>query len=214
MASITFGTPLQGFTDRRKGSLTVTPVQGPNNFSAYIYQCWLNVDWDGAHNAYGLDRPDDGARTYPLQKALAPREANGHLANARRGGVGEWVGLVAKTRQEAIQILKTNHPLWVALGNPRNPNEITAKQEAILDQFLDTRTRTPYGSLEDVPGNGKFPIVQLLFLGQPFPGYYVSQSMAFDRTRQPLNLWDQNTCLLYTSPSPRDRQKSRMPSSA
>ena len=25
---------------------------------------------------------------------------------------------------------------------------------------------------------------------------------------------DDNTCLLYTSPSPRDRQKSRMPSSA
>ena len=25
---------------------------------------------------------------------------------------------------------------------------------------------------------------------------------------------DRNTCLLYTSPSPRDRQKSRMPSSA
>ena len=25
---------------------------------------------------------------------------------------------------------------------------------------------------------------------------------------------DPNTCLLYTSPSPRDRQKSRMPSSA
>ena len=26
--------------------------------------------------------------------------------------------------------------------------------------------------------------------------------------------WDAKTCLLYTSPSPRDRQKSRMPSSA
>ena len=26
--------------------------------------------------------------------------------------------------------------------------------------------------------------------------------------------WRYNTCLLYTSPSPRDRQKSRMPSSA
>ena len=26
--------------------------------------------------------------------------------------------------------------------------------------------------------------------------------------------WIHNTCLLYTSPSPRDRQKSRMPSSA
>ena len=29
-----------------------------------------------------------------------------------------------------------------------------------------------------------------------------------------LNFWLQYTCLLYTSPSPRDRQKSRMPSSA
>eukprot|EP01015_Nassula_variabilis_P032323 TRINITY_DN7501_c0_g1_i1.p2 TRINITY_DN7501_c0_g1~~TRINITY_DN7501_c0_g1_i1.p2 ORF type:complete len:105 (-),score=29.68 TRINITY_DN7501_c0_g1_i1:10-324(-) len=26
--------------------------------------------------------------------------------------------------------------------------------------------------------------------------------------------WETNDCLLYTSPSPRDRQKSRMPSSA
>ena len=29
-----------------------------------------------------------------------------------------------------------------------------------------------------------------------------------------LNVADTNGCLLYTSPSPRDRQKSRMPSSA
>ena len=35
--------------------------------------------------------------------------------------------------------------------------------------------------------------------------------IALDRVRDPGNL---GTCLLYTSPSPRDRQKSRMPSSA
>ena len=29
-----------------------------------------------------------------------------------------------------------------------------------------------------------------------------------------LGMQDNSTCLLYTSPSPRDRQKSRMPSSA
>ena len=29
-----------------------------------------------------------------------------------------------------------------------------------------------------------------------------------------VNVYGANTCLLYTSPSPRDRQKSRMPSSA
>ena len=28
------------------------------------------------------------------------------------------------------------------------------------------------------------------------------------------HVYDANNCLLYTSPSPRDRQKSRMPSSA
>ena len=27
-------------------------------------------------------------------------------------------------------------------------------------------------------------------------------------------MWSEASCLLYTSPSPRDRQKSRMPSSA
>ena len=29
-----------------------------------------------------------------------------------------------------------------------------------------------------------------------------------------INLWQSNPCLLYTSPSPRDRTRSRMPSSA
>ena len=34
------------------------------------------------------------------------------------------------------------------------------------------------------------------------------------RTNDRVLLWGPNSCLLYTSPSPRDRQKSRMPSSA
>ena len=42
--------------------------------------------------------------------------------------------------------------------------------------------------------------------------YYVSLGGAL---RAPLDVRDKvHTCLLYTSPSPRDRQKSRMPSSA
>ena len=38
------------------------------------------------------------------------------------------------------------------------------------------------------------------------------RDIAFDRA--PVNDMEPQTCLLYTSPSPRDRQKSRMPSSA
>ena len=37
---------------------------------------------------------------------------------------------------------------------------------------------------------------------------------AVSRWERGLGFPDINTCLLYTSPSPRDRQKSRMPSSA
>ena len=42
--------------------------------------------------------------------------------------------------------------------------------------------------------------------------YVTDEMMAYLRgSRDDLNI---DTCLLYTSPSPRDRQKSRMPSSA
>ena len=43
-------------------------------------------------------------------------------------------------------------------------------------------------------------------------GGFSVQSIHGDRAQEDPNT--PNTCLLYTSPSPRDRQKSRMPSSA
>src|SRR5262249_12532748 len=147
MAEIVFGEPLGGFTDRRKNvGIPVTPVRGPNGFSAYIYQCWLNVDWDGAHRAYGLDRRDDGKRTFPHQKNLTPLEggAHGSLLNARFESKGHWVGLFAATAGEARRILAANYPGWQTLDK--------ARQEEVLDQFLDTRTDTHFGTLEDEPG--------------------------------------------------------------
>ena len=38
--------------------------------------------------------------------------------------------------------------------------------------------------------------------------------LAFQGSAMPLGWTQREDCLLYTSPSPRDRQKSRMPSSA
>ena len=40
------------------------------------------------------------------------------------------------------------------------------------------------------------------------------QLLVGDRVTVELSPYDLTSCLLYTSPSPRDRQKSRMPSSA
>ena len=50
-----------------------------------------------------------------------------------------------------------------------------------------------------------------------FPGSVISaipQDLKFNGEDSLVVINDNTTCLLYTSPSPRDRQKSRMPSSA
>jgi hypothetical protein len=64
--ALAFGKPLQGFHDRKK-SVTVRNVTGPGGFSAFIYECVLNVDWDGAPDCYGLNRPG-----FPEQTGLDP----------------------------------------------------------------------------------------------------------------------------------------------
>ena len=46
---------------------------------------------------------------------------------------------------------------------------------------------------------------------------HIIRAMRRQDSKAPLGarfMWEDNICLLYTSPSPRDRQKSRMPSSA
>ena len=54
-----------------------------------------------------------------------------------------------------------------------------------------------------------YPTYRVPKLGGQHPEYIVASLKAYqDETRE------HDTCLLYTSPSPRDRQKSRMPSSA
>ena len=45
-------------------------------------------------------------------------------------------------------------------------------------------------------------------------GNMISGCSAYDNGGGRARVYDAMTCLLYTSPSPRDRQKSRMPSSA
>ena len=46
------------------------------------------------------------------------------------------------------------------------------------------------------------------------PGLVVDVDRVTENIAKMVAMVDGNTCLLYTSPSPRDRQKSRMPSSA
>lgn len=173
MAYLNFKKPLTGFTAFRE-QLFIPPIEvsGPSGFSAFIYQCYLNVDWDGSHRAYGLDRPDEGANKFPYQKNLTPHESGTRLwSSGRHRQKDYWVGLVAKTKAEAEEILRRHYPGWSTMKRE--------DQEKIYRQFHDTRTSTQHGrSLED--SNGRFPIVQLPgFNGDDKnKGYYVSQANA------------------------------------
>ena len=64
--ALDFAKPLQGFHDKKK-SVRVHPVTGAGGFSAFVYTCMLNVDWDGAPDCYGLDRPGFPEQTGPAE---------------------------------------------------------------------------------------------------------------------------------------------------
>ena len=55
---------------------------------------------------------------------------------------------------------------------------------------------------------------QVVYLDFHWGGYIVQDIVEVEDVSQPYVLNTPNTCLLYTSPSPRDRTRSRMPSSA
>ena len=81
-----------------------------------------------------------------------------------------------------------------------DPKNAEAQSVAATDKAGDaTKAGTPPGG----PG-GK---------AEPMPKTKAAMINAMYVTAQKMNKQDL-TCLLYTSPSPRDRQKSRMPSSA
>jgi hypothetical protein len=183
MASLKFGHPLSGFTDRSKKSITVRSVTGPNSFSAFVYKCVLNVDWDGAPNAYGLDR-----HGVPGQTGLDPWESpphHGSLANARKGAdwSQHWSAVYNVTKDEAIRILRQCN--LIPPKPAKGADVLSPASHEILKKFWDNRTTTAYGhSLENLAGDGKFPIVQIAEMPTTIKaGYYVSTTGWHDTSK-------------------------------
>jgi hypothetical protein len=185
MAGMTYA-PLSGFTDR-KGPIKVRSAKSKSGLSAFIYKCVLNVDWDGAPNAYGLDRAG-----IPDQTGLDPWESprhHGGLGNARdNADWGQaWCGVYNVTRGEAIRILRASNLIPQKAG--KGPDVLSKDSEELLKKFWDNRTSTAYGhSLEDLAGNGKFPIVQIAEMSTTIKkGYYVSTTGWKDDSK---DAWD------------------------
>jgi hypothetical protein len=138
---------------------------------AFLYTCSMNVDWDGAPDAYGLDRPG-----FPEQTGLTPRETFNHLHYARRDASWSryWAAIISLTRADAIAVL-VKHGL-IPKKETESGGKLSAQSEALLARYWDNRTTTQLGhSLENVAGDGKFPIVQIKELPTSIRhGYYVS----------------------------------------
>jgi len=183
MASLKFGHSLGGFTDRKKKQITVRSVTGDGNFSAFVYKCVLNVDWDGAPSAYGLDRPGVAGQT-GLDPWESPRHG-GSLSNARTGAnwSQEWCAVYNVTRGEAIRILRQYN--LIPPKPAKGADVLSPASHAILKKFWDNRNATAYGhSLENRAGDGKFPIVQIVEMPTTIrPGYYVSTTSWHDESK-------------------------------
>ena len=140
-------------TDHYDHDVTITKVTGPPHFLAYIYQCPLNVDWDGAAMAYGVNQTDPVK--FPLQRGLNPHETG--LRNAM-GDDGNWAGVFSATESEARTFLTMDARFGAT----------PADRLKLLPQFIDTRFRD---------GAGRHPVVQIL-PDTLAAGYYVSQCPA------------------------------------
>ena len=94
----------------------------------------------------------------------------------------------------------------------------TSKVTNMYAMFMSRDTTYPDLKTKVVNGTVRWSVKKVTSFGAMFGGTYGGAT--FTNSTFPTNWWisgdgqDVNICLLYTSPSPRDRTRSRMPSSA
>lgn len=147
---------------------------GPQNFLAFVYQCHLVEDNDGAPRCYGWDNPTNvfQEESIYVQKGLQPYDRLGNATSPYENwDAGSqdwyWAGLYAATKAFA------------------EANNLT----------IDTRARLRSGRPDKVvagdPQSGlanKYPVIQ--GSQDPAPGYYVSTTgQVFDAS---FDQWEQN----------------------
>ena len=102
-------------------------------------------------------------------------------------------------------------------------NILTEERIQTIDQVLQSRTNQFVPVLEDIYDRGNINAVMRSAEAFGFYNFYVvdkegakhkDSNRITKGTHKWLNIHKFNSCLLYTSPSPRDQRGSRMPSSA
>ena len=116
--------------------------------------------------------------------------------------------------QTQPQLLMLQKTMVVVEGVARklNPNtNIWTTSKPVLENWL-RETKDPINTITDTLNNTSEVLKKLPELPEIMDK--ANQALTFLASGQIPQNSNSYTCLLYTSPSPRDRQKSRMPSSA
>ena len=119
-----------------------------------------------------------------------------------------------------VMLLASLSPL--AMATPTSDSDVSDISYGSLDDFDPSLEGKKYMFVnESKPAFSATGHLKKQWIEEGYPNLVLPFSQAYmnskSSTRNCTNAWSQgdiDTCLLYTSPSPRDRQKSRMPSSA
>ena len=176
---------------------------------------------DAIHPGYGLlsenpdfvDACDEAGIKFIGPKAETMRLL-GDKASARKVAIDAGVSVVPATDvlgddmdKVRAQAAKVGYPLmlkasWGGGGRGMRP---IYKEDELEQKVLEGRREA-----EAAFGNGEGFLEKLIQRAR-----HVEVQILGDTHGEIYHLWERDcSCLLYTSPSPRDRQKSRMPSSA
>ena len=175
------------FVDRFNRVSVYQVSGGGTAFCAFVYQCKLNLDLDGARRAYGYDNPaaKNSAGMPNLQKRLDPLEswqkgANGvSVATSQKAGLGNACGSPGDGSEGWRNFLSGNRKFyWVGIKALRRRDaagyviDDRPELEAGLDQNYEDYFKA-HGKLPDLlpRGSGYFPVVQGTGEGA---GYYIS----------------------------------------
>jgi hypothetical protein len=175
------------FVDLNEQPVALYEASGGTGFRAFVYQCRLNLDFDGAPKAYGYDNPaaKNSAGGPNLQRNLDPLESwhkgwkGVSKADSQKSGLGNACGDPGDGTKGWQNFLSGNRKFyWIGIKALRKADaagyvlDDRAELEAGLDQnysdYFNKHNRLPDLAPK---GSGYFPVVQS---DGDSAGYYIS----------------------------------------